>query len=214
MELIKHASVKTTNDRIIMGKHHGDCFHKARSIGLKVRSGGESQGFVTSKGRFINRYEGAELAFKNGQIDKEVPMLFSEHLWCEKYNAKHSYSAIKGYEITKGTCDICKKEVNSVYMTTSEGKHTSGHKSCLKEVPVATKDVNVSDVPINKGDKVRVKGFPDKVGEYVTYADDYEGYDYEVKWADGKTTWHQWTDLTSAENIKFCYNGEYYVKEN
>lgn len=41
------------------------------------------QGFVTSKGRFVNRSEGARLALNTGQIDKLKwgPDLFSEDLW-------------------------------------------------------------------------------------------------------------------------------------
>lgn len=39
------------------------------------------QGFVTSSGRFVNRYRAARIAYRAGQIDVIPPTLLSEHLW-------------------------------------------------------------------------------------------------------------------------------------
>ena len=42
-----------------------------------------AQGFITSKGRFVNRVEAFYLAFQSGQItsDNKGPQLYSEDLW-------------------------------------------------------------------------------------------------------------------------------------
>ena len=40
-----------------------------------------TQGFMTNKSRFVNREDGASIAFKSGQIDQEKKMLFSEDLY-------------------------------------------------------------------------------------------------------------------------------------
>lgn len=41
------------------------------------------QGFITSAGRFVNRIEAFEVAWRAGQLDetKKGPELFSEDLW-------------------------------------------------------------------------------------------------------------------------------------
>lgn len=43
----------------------------------------QSQGFLTSTGRFVNRVEGYYIALAAGQLSKEkaTPQLFSEDLW-------------------------------------------------------------------------------------------------------------------------------------
>ena len=40
-----------------------------------------TQGFLTSKDRFVNREKGGKIAFAVGQIDKETNCLFSEDLY-------------------------------------------------------------------------------------------------------------------------------------
>ncbi len=96
-ELIKHAAVKSIDGWIFIGKCHGDCFHKAHHIKVKMSPKADDQGFVTSKGRYVNRFEGAEIALTSNQISEETNLLFSEDLWCTNYNGKHNYSEIKGY---------------------------------------------------------------------------------------------------------------------
>lgn len=97
-ELIRHAAVKSVDGWIFFGKCHGDCFHKAHYIKIKLCTKADSQGFVTSKGRFVNRMEGAAIAFKSGQISKDTNILFSEDLWClEIYDGKYDYSETEGY---------------------------------------------------------------------------------------------------------------------
>lgn len=91
IELILHAAVMADNGWIFIGKNHADCFHKMSNISMKPYHKSEGQGFVTNKGRFVFRIKAAEIALAANQIDKETKLLFSEHLWCYKYNAKHDY---------------------------------------------------------------------------------------------------------------------------
>ena len=39
------------------------------------------EGFILSDGRFVDRKEAAEIAYRAGQIQKPCRMLYSEHLW-------------------------------------------------------------------------------------------------------------------------------------
>ena len=41
----------------------------------------KEQGFLTSHNRFVGRKEAAEIAFREGQVDKLLPILFSEDLY-------------------------------------------------------------------------------------------------------------------------------------
>ena len=99
LELIRHAAVISVDGWIFIGKCHGDCFHKAHHLSVKLSSKADDQGFVTNKGRYVGRLEAAELAFTNKQIDEPTSMLFSEDLWCPTYNGKYSYCEIKGYHL-------------------------------------------------------------------------------------------------------------------
>lgn len=96
-EHIKHAAVMSEAGWIFIGKNHADCFNKMRNLGIKHFHRAEGQGFVTSKGRFVFRDKAGKIAFEAGQIDKETKLLFSEDMWCEKYQAKHTYDEVKGY---------------------------------------------------------------------------------------------------------------------
>jgi hypothetical protein len=96
-ELIKHAAIKTKEGWIMMGKQHADCYHTATHAGLDACTKVDSQGFVTNKGRYVNRKEGGEIAFKAGQIDKPTSMLFSEDLWSPRHGGIHSYCSVRGY---------------------------------------------------------------------------------------------------------------------
>lgn len=62
--------------------YHRDAMDKAaRLIGEEVYFDQESQGFVTSAGRFVSRYVAARLAFKAGQTATIKNPLTSEDLW-------------------------------------------------------------------------------------------------------------------------------------
>jgi hypothetical protein len=79
---------------VISGRRHHNCFitfSAVKSVVVKENGLNEDQigdypknieqGFLTSKDRFINRQEAAELALVTLQIDEPVKILFSEHLY-------------------------------------------------------------------------------------------------------------------------------------
>ena len=67
-----------TNDicHIELGMRHHDIFHR-----FPDELNETEQGFYTSKGRYVDRKEGAEIAYAAGQIDTPVSRLFSEDLY-------------------------------------------------------------------------------------------------------------------------------------
>lgn len=98
-EQIKHAAVKAINGMVLLGKCHADCFWQGQNIGLKMSSKSEDQGFVTSKGRYVNRKVAARIAKRAGQIDlkdksRKISHLLSEDIW---YQRRFEYSQSRGY---------------------------------------------------------------------------------------------------------------------
>lgn len=69
-----------TNDilDIELGMRHHDIF---RRFADEVADNRDSQGFYTSKGRFVDRKEAAKIAFAAGQIPSPANKLFSEDLY-------------------------------------------------------------------------------------------------------------------------------------
>ncbi|TGQ95372.1 hypothetical protein EN851_07565 [Mesorhizobium sp. M8A.F.Ca.ET.208.01.1.1] len=61
---------------------HGDVLRKLWDFNQTV-VGPDSQGFLTSAGRYVNRRDAAELALGAGQCDRltSAPALYSEDLW-------------------------------------------------------------------------------------------------------------------------------------
>lgn len=78
--------VKNINKGIVFsGYGHAQCLHQMVAMtGKRQHEVKEVQGFLTSKNRFVDREEGAEIALKSGQI-KELKYhntrLFSEDLY-------------------------------------------------------------------------------------------------------------------------------------
>lgn len=65
------------------GRHH-TVFRALADAGIRWQVGTETQGFVTSDGRFVDRDEGFQIANAAGQIvQKHGPAthLFSEDMW-------------------------------------------------------------------------------------------------------------------------------------
>jgi len=62
---------------IYTGKRHGDIFPQM-PLGF-LRCG--EQGFITDKGKFVNRSQAAQIAYECGQITKPKAELFSEDLY-------------------------------------------------------------------------------------------------------------------------------------
>ena len=64
-----------TNDicNIEIGYRHHDIFHRFDGEMSECE-----QGFYTSKGRYVDRYEGMEIAFNAGQVSEEVALQKSD----------------------------------------------------------------------------------------------------------------------------------------
>lgn len=84
----KHQPKNVDNGFVICGRRHHNCFATAFLLhGKKITAeynelkGTAVQGFVTSKDRFVDRKEGAAIAYSAGQTDKPETILFSEHLY-------------------------------------------------------------------------------------------------------------------------------------
>jgi hypothetical protein len=68
---------------VACGRRHHNCFSILYSLlgdNYNVTLA-ESQGFLTSKDRYVTREEGAEIAFKSGQIKQKQETMFSEDLY-------------------------------------------------------------------------------------------------------------------------------------
>lgn len=83
--MIKAAAIKSSNGKIFSverpGRHH-DVIALMAKLGHKKPLG--IQGFITDKGKFVDRIEGLKIAKDNNQIIKKngnAKMLFSEDLW-------------------------------------------------------------------------------------------------------------------------------------
>mgnify|MGYP003418770134 FL=1 len=73
---------------VVTGHRHGQCMWTMGSLtGLRSVTNAEDgvgeyeQGFLTNTNRFVDRSEGAKIAFESGQIDKEIKTLYSEDLY-------------------------------------------------------------------------------------------------------------------------------------
>lgn len=81
------AAIKDTTGYIWRGHRHADCISSAISAKRKIPIGKESewQGFITSKNRFVNRYEGYRLqvdaGIKSADNGYRGERLFSEDLY-------------------------------------------------------------------------------------------------------------------------------------
>ena len=73
---------------VILGHRHGQCIWTVASLtGLRSvthaedATGESEQGFLTNTNRFVDREEGAIIAFKSGQIKEQIITLYSENLY-------------------------------------------------------------------------------------------------------------------------------------
>ena len=68
---------------VFCGWRHPNCiYQKVALTGLRDAESGENvQGFLTSDNRFVDREEGALIAFESGQTKEKKKLLFSEDLY-------------------------------------------------------------------------------------------------------------------------------------
>lgn len=87
-EITQLLPVNCDSGIVILGYRHGQCIHTLLSLkGLRTVEkapdgvGKHVQGFLTSKNRFVDRKEAAQIAFDTGQTKDLKGMLFSEDLY-------------------------------------------------------------------------------------------------------------------------------------
>ena len=98
MERLKFAAILRSDNCIVFGRDHAECFSSRVPIGDYVNL---QQGFLTNKFRFVLRKEAAKIAFDAGQIDKweDGDVIVSEQLWNKNSGGKYEYDKKMGYHI-------------------------------------------------------------------------------------------------------------------
>lgn len=103
-EKILHAAVKTITGYVVLGKCHADCFWAGKHMNLEMSSKSHDQGFVTNKGRYVNRKLAALIAKKSNQVHtggkrgldpRKITSLLSEDIWYQR--ERFEYSQERGY---------------------------------------------------------------------------------------------------------------------
>lgn len=74
---IKLAAMKTKDNQVFTGKRHA---YIMWSMPPGYFKNNNEQGFITENGTFVNREEAAKIAYKSGQIKKEMRELYSEDI--------------------------------------------------------------------------------------------------------------------------------------
>lgn len=96
IEKIKHACLKL-NNKYYLDMSHELCYKKIVKLNPAINTSKIETGFMTNKNRFVNRIEGAIIAFNSGQLDHQPKLLFSEHFWSKIYLGNYNYNSQKGY---------------------------------------------------------------------------------------------------------------------
>lgn len=96
-ERITHAAVKTKCGLILLGRQHADCFHQGENTGLNMSPKALDQGFMTCRGRYVDREEAASIAFLAGQVRGGTFVLCSEDIWSPRHGGFYQYDSVKGY---------------------------------------------------------------------------------------------------------------------
>lgn len=74
-----HQPRNITHGLVVCGRRHHNCFATVATFEVKLKE--IEQGFLTSKDRFVDRKEAAEIALSAGQITEPRPILFSEDIY-------------------------------------------------------------------------------------------------------------------------------------
>lgn len=79
-----HQPRNITSGIVACGWRHHNCFtilFELEKSDDKFTKTNVTQGFLTNKGNFVTRKEGAKIAFKAGQIERKQNTMFSEDLY-------------------------------------------------------------------------------------------------------------------------------------
>lgn len=95
IEVIRAAAIKTNSGIIIEGKNHAECYLAIRSSPRELSLKGQ-QGFITTIGRFIDRFEAEKIAYESGMIKNKPDGLglVSEQIWVDN---GYLYDQQRGY---------------------------------------------------------------------------------------------------------------------
>jgi hypothetical protein len=66
---------------VVCGRRHHNCLIIFTQFSYDRDKTKFKQGFLTNTDRFVTRKEAAHIAYKCGQINKQLKTLFSEDLW-------------------------------------------------------------------------------------------------------------------------------------
>ncbi|MDD5407107.1 MAG: hypothetical protein PHE73_09240 [Sulfurovaceae bacterium] len=78
------AAIKTRSGKIVLGHRHSDCIYTAKRMGWALQDlSFTDQGFITSKNRFVDRWEAFRIAKRAKQVKSnyDIKELFSEDLY-------------------------------------------------------------------------------------------------------------------------------------
>lgn len=79
-----HECANIKSGFVVCGRRHHNVFSTMYHLTNKDTSYlklEKSQGFLTNTNRFVDRYEGRQIAFTSGQTKDDKGQLFSEDLW-------------------------------------------------------------------------------------------------------------------------------------
>lgn len=77
---VEHQPKNIESGFVVCGRRHLNAIITALMID-SINLESITQGFLTSHNRFVDRHEAGKIAFKAGQIDKEISCLTSEDLY-------------------------------------------------------------------------------------------------------------------------------------
>ncbi len=80
MEKIIDAAVRLES-KTRTGRRHAQIMREIWNVSPNRYISQDEEGFVTDSGRFVDRKEAAEIAFRSGQIPQKKEKLFSEDVW-------------------------------------------------------------------------------------------------------------------------------------
>ena len=76
-----HQPINIENGLVVCGRRHHNCFAILFFTNITCEKKNITQGFLTSKDRFVDRKEAGDIAFKAGQISKVTDILMSEDIY-------------------------------------------------------------------------------------------------------------------------------------
>lgn len=80
-KVYKHQPNNIFTGYVVCGRRHSNCIIIRAILSGQKTTQEDEQGFLTSKNRFVNRAEAADIAYKAEQIKDTTDCLISEDVW-------------------------------------------------------------------------------------------------------------------------------------